>query len=64
MGSYLRVLPAFLTLLSFSVTLFTLGLRLFFILLQKNKTVPKNEGKNSSKQKSEPSCDHNQQQET
>jgi hypothetical protein len=29
MGSYLRVLPVFLTLHSFSVTLFTLGLRLF-----------------------------------
>jgi hypothetical protein len=30
MGSYLRVLQVFLTLHSFSVTLFTLGLRLFY----------------------------------
>jgi len=34
MGSYLRVLPAILTLHSLSVTLFTLGLRLFLILFQ------------------------------
>ena len=34
MGSYLRVLPVFLTLHSCNVTLFTLGLRLFFILFQ------------------------------
>jgi hypothetical protein len=36
MGSYLSVLPVFLTLHSFNVTLFPLGLRLFLILFHIN----------------------------
>ena len=44
MGSYLRVLPSILTLHSFIVTLFTLGLRLFYPVVNKQQlgSVPGN----------------------